>query len=449
MDSRKLLIIEDDVGLQKQMRWCFSDTETFVADSLKAAEQILRREEPQVVTLDLGLPPDPGGTSVGFACLDLMRSLLPATKVIVVTGREEREAAIQAIGRGAYDFYQKPFDSQSLQFVVDRAFRLWELERENRRLLASRGSTSLEGLITSDQAMQSICRMVERIAPTDVTVTILGDTGTGKEIIARNLHRLSDRADRPFMAINCAAIPENLLESELFGHEKGSFTGAVARKIGRIEAANSGTLFLDEIGDMPLALQAKILRFLQERTFERVGASASIEADVRVLCATHNQLETMISEGTFREDLYYRLSEIVIKLPPLKDRADDSVLLAKYFIKENSDGRVRLSTEAEEAIRAYRWPGNIRELENRIKRAVILCDNQVIRPADLELTPAADPQLPVNLKAVRADAERNAIRRAMSAAGGNVSQAARLLGVSRPTLYGLFEKYDIDAGQQS
>jgi two-component system NtrC family response regulator len=448
MDKRCLLIVEDDPGLQKQMRWCVTDAETFVASNVKEAEQVLRKEEPQVVTLDLGLPPDPGGTSQGYACLDLIRSLLPRTKVIVITGREEREPAIEAIGRGAYDFYQKPIDSQTLQFVVDRAFRLRELEDENRRLLAGT-TTPLEGLITNDEAMQAVSRMVERVAPTDATVTILGATGTGKEIIARNLHALSDRREGPFVAINCAAIPENLLESELFGHEKGAFTGAVSRKAGRIEAANGGTLFLDEIGDMPMALQAKILRFLQERTFERVGGNVSIEADVRVLCATHNDLETMIGDGRFREDLYYRLSEIVIRLPPLKDRTDDSVLLATYFIKENSERRIRLSNEAQNAIRAYDWPGNIRELENRIRRALILCDEDLIEASDLELAPPSDDDLPLNLRTVRATAEREAILRALSRSASNVSQAARLLGVSRPTLYNLFEKYEINPDNQS
>ena len=441
MTRGKLLIVEDDPGLQSQMRWCFEDCEVFVASNAKEADSIMRKEEPQVVTLDLGLPPDAGGTREGFALLGTIQQLAPQAKIIVITGREEREHALQAIAEGAYDFYQKPIDSDTLRFVVDRAFRLGELEAENQRLSQLRAQTPLEGLITADEQMLALCRQVERVAPTDATITILGDTGTGKEVIAQNIHRLSQRCEQPFIVINCAAIPENLLESELFGHEKGAFTGAINRKIGRIEAASHGTLFLDEIGDMPLALQAKILRFLQERTIERVGGNASIPVDIRIVCATHYPLTEMTAESTFREDLYFRLSEIVLSLPPLKERSGDAVLLAKSFLQHHSQ-HLKFNDECLSAIENHDWPGNIRELENKVKRASILADGNFILPSDMELSPQEDAA-PLNLKSVRMRAEQEAISRALVHCNNNVSEAARLLGVSRPTLYNLFAKYDI------
>lgn len=447
MNEQRLLIIEDDPGLQKQMRWCFDGMDVFVAGNMAEAEAVLRKEEPQVITLDLGLPPDAGGTRIGFDCLSMIQRLLPGSKVIVVTGREEREAAIEAVGRGADDFYQKPIDSETLKFVVDRAFRLWTLEEENRRLIRQEPTTPLEGFITANERMFDLCRQVQRIAPADVNVMILGETGTGKEVIARNIHALSDRSEGPFAAINCAAIPENLLENELFGHERGAFTGANSRKVGRIEAASGGTLFLDEIGDMPISLQAKILRFLQERSFERVGGTGTINADVRIVSATHNNLQTMIERSLFREDLYYRLSEINLILPPLRERGDDAVLIATHLLNNERLGELHFSQEAQEAIRHHAWPGNIRELENRVKRSTVLCEGRLITPEDLELAePAIDTRLPLNLKTVRAAAEREAITKALAHTQCNVSQAARVLGVSRPTLYNLFEKYEIDPG---
>lgn len=444
MMNHRLLIVEDDPGLQKQMRWCFDGYDVHIAGNLRDAEHILRKEEPQVITLDLGLPPDPGGTTAGLDCLSLIHHLLPASKVIVITGREEQDVAIAAIARGADDFYQKPIEAETLRFVVEQAFKLWHLEEENRRLSREAPAIALAGLVTAHTGMLELCRQVERIAPTDINVMILGETGTGKEVIANNLHLLSNRREHPFVAINCAAIPETLLENELFGHERGAFTGANARKTGRIEAANGGTLFLDEIGDMPLSLQAKILRFLQERTFERVGGTAAIQADVRVLAATHNDLQQMISEGRFREDLYYRLSEISLTLPSLCERGDDAVLIATHLLNSETEGRVHLSMEAQEAIRDHTWPGNIRELQNRIKRAAILCEGRQIAPEDLELSERTEGEaLALNLKAVRAEAERQAISRALSNSSGNISQAARLLGVSRPTLYNLLDKHAI------
>ncbi len=448
MTERKLLIIEDDPGLQSQMRWCFADEDAQVSVAGNAVDALaaLRRNPPQVVTLDLGLPPNPGGSEVGFELLRSIRSLLPETKVIVITGREERAHALKAIADGAYDFYQKPIDADTLRFVVDRAFRLWEIEQENRRLLAAQTPKPLAGIISASSAMLDLCRLIERVAPTDASVLILGETGTGKELVARAVHDLSSRRDGPFVAINCAAIPENLLESELFGHEKGAFTGAVSRKFGRIEMANAGTLFLDEIGDMPLLLQAKILRFLQERTLERVGGHALIEVDVRIVCATHRAINDMLAMKTFRDDLYFRLAEITLNVPALRDREDDPVVLAHAFLERFAPTRkIRFADDAIAAMRTWNWPGNVRELENRVKRASIITDGPRITARDLDLQNGeAEDTLPLNLKQVRDDAELKALTRAISRADHNLAQAARLLGISRPTLYGLLDKYGID-----
>jgi len=443
MTDRRLLIIEDDPGLASQMRWCFENVEVFTAGNARDAEALLRKEEPQVITLDLGLPPDPGGTSVGFQLLETIGTLLPHTKVVMITGREEQENAVRAVAEGAYDFYQKPISSETLNFVVERAFRLWELEAENRRLASQASPAPLQGLITASSAMLALIKQVERVAPTDATVLILGETGTGKEVVARSIHGLSLRASGPFVAINCAAIPETLLESELFGHEKGAFTGAVGRKIGKIESANGGTLLLDEIGDMPLALQAKILRFLQERVVERVGGTAEIPVDVRVISATHRDVDGMIAASQFREDLYFRIGEISVTLPPLRDRPGDVILLARALVARHAAGRnLRLSKDCMAAMEAWNWPGNIRELENRIKRACIMAEGRFITPRDLDLAVEED-LAPLNLKEVRAQAERQAIMRALNRCNENVSQAARLLGISRPTLYNLFAKHGL------
>ena len=442
-ESRRLLIVEDDPGLQSQMRWCFDGLDVFVAANAGEAESMLRKEEPQVITLDLGLPPDPGGPTEGFKILQLVTKLLPNSKVIVVTGIEEREHALRAVAEGAYDFYQKPIDAETLRFVVDRAFRLVELEQENRRLASLGIETPLDGLITASSAMLDVCRQTERVAPTDATVLINGATGTGKEIIAQAIHRLSDRRDGPMAVINCAAIPETLLESELFGHEKGSFTGAIARKIGKIEHANGGTLFLDEIGDMPLALQAKILRFLQERTVERVGSNTGIDVDVRVISATHRPLEDLITSGEFREDLFFRISEIALNLPPLAERDGDAVLIAKALMARHATKPLKLSPDAMQALESWEWPGNVRELENRVKRACILSDGPLVTALDLELEAPEHGGEPLNLREVRALAEKQAINRALERTDKNISKAARLLGISRPTLYNLFARYEI------
>ena len=437
----KILIVEDDPGLQSQMRWCFEGVDVFVADDRAAALEMMKQHQPAVVTVDLGLPPDAGGTSEGMELLKQIGRDWPRVKCIVITGREEREHALLAIEHGAYDFYNKPIEAETLKFVVERALKLASLEEE-----LANGSTAtspLAGLIAASPVMLSLCARVERIAPTETNVLILGETGTGKEVIARNLHRLSERSEGPLITINCAAIPENLLESELFGHEKGSFTGAHAKKTGKIGAANGGTLFLDEIGDMPLPLQAKILRFLQERTFEPVGATKSQTADVRVISATHQNLPEMIQTGSFREDLYYRIGELTLDLPALRDRDNDVLLIANALLsRHQAQRKLNFSTEAVAAIESWHWPGNIRELENRVKQAAILCDGLQVSAADLELA-ANDTEPVTTLKEARAKAETAAITHALVQANRNMSEAARLLGVSRPTLYSMIDKYQI------
>ncbi|MDH5691952.1 MAG: PEP-CTERM-box response regulator transcription factor [Gammaproteobacteria bacterium] len=444
-----LLIVEDDPGIQRQLRWCFDDFNIVTAGDSKEAIAQLRRHEPDVVTLDMGLPPDPGGTSEGLATLEKIQQLSPYTKVIVVTGNDDRESAVQAIGMGAYDFYLKPIDPDILKLIVNRALQLRELEKENRSLSSQTQDSPLAGIIATSASMLNVCRIIERVAPTDVTTLLLGESGTGKEVLARALHNLSDRASAKFVAINCAAIPETLLESELFGYEKGAFTGAIKQTKGKIESANGGTFFLDEIGDLPMPLQAKLLRFLQERIIERVGGRQEIPVDVRVICATHQNLKDMISSGTFREDLYYRLSEISINIPPLRERDGDAVLLARSFLNkltESLSGKAkRFSNSALIALEKYAWPGNVRELENKVKRAVIMSEGEQITPEELELDNLnSTPDLPFNLRVVRETAEKDAVIRALSYVNNNIAQAAELLGVSRPTLYDLIKKLNIE-----
>jgi two-component system, NtrC family, response regulator len=441
-----LLIVEDDPGLQKQMRWSFDRYETVVAADRAGALAQLRRHEPAVVTLDLGLPPDPDGASEGLATLDEVLALAPDTKVIVVTGNQDRANAVKAVGMGAYDFHQKPFDPEVLALVVDRAFRLHALQQENRRLQEA-ATPAAHGILTRDPGMLGICRSVEKVAPSEATVLLLGESGTGKELLARALHQLSPRAAKRFVAINCAAIPENLLESELFGYEKGSFTGAVRQTRGKIEFADGGTFFLDEVGDLSPALQAKMLRFLQERVVERIGGREEIAVDVRIVCATHQDLKRLIAEGRFREDLYYRLSEIVISIPPLRTRTGDAALLAHAFMQKfgQQQGRTMrgFTPEALAALEAHPWPGNVRELENYVKRAVIMADSPQIGAADLGFSgPSAAPE-PLNLRQVRDEAERATVIKVLSRVDGNIAEAANLLGVSRPTLYDLMKRHSI------
>ena len=446
--ARHLLVVEDDKGLQSQMRWAFDGYEVAIAGDRGEAIAALRRFEPGVVLLDLGLPPDPGGVTEGLATLREILSLAPETKVIVVTGDNDRANAVKAIAGGAWDFHQKPADPELLALLVERAHHVYELERENRRLQRAEENMPLRDIIAISPQMLKVCRTVEKIAPTDITTLLLGASGTGKERFARALHELSPRAGKRLVAINCAAIPENLLESELFGYEKGAFTGANQQTAGKIEYAHEGTLFLDEIGDLPLELQAKLLRFLQERVVERIGGRKEIPVDVRIVCATHQDLEQQMRDGRFREDLYYRVSEMTIHIPALKDRTGDAPVLAKAFLArfagELGTGSLSFDAAALAAIEQYSWPGNVRELESRIKRGAIMAEGSQVTADDLELdTVATGDNMPLNLRQIREAAERDAIIRALGHAGDNVTEAANLLGITRPTLYSMLEKYGL------
>ncbi len=449
MAKKKLLVIEDDAGLQKQLRWTFDQYEVLLAGDRDTALTLARRHQPAVVTMDLGLPPDPDGATEGIASLQQLLALAPDTKVIVLSGNQERRHALKTIALGAHDFHAKPFEPELLTLVVERAFVVHQMQQENRRLLQIGADSPLAGVITRDPGMLKLCRNVEKVAPSNATVMLLGESGSGKEVIARAIHKLSGRGERRFVAINCAAIPEQLLESELFGHEKGAFTGAGQQTLGRIEMAQGGTLFLDEIGDMALALQAKLLRFLQERVIERIGGRTEIAIDTRILCATHRDLKALVQECRFREDLFYRLSEIVLTIPPLHHRVGDSGLLANHFRNRfcASEGRTMLvfSEEAMQAIEAYRWPGNVREMENCIKRAVIMCDGPLIGMPDLGLAAPAAQEPTVNLRQVRDAAEYKVMVMALARCDGNIVKAAELLGVSRPTLYDLMNHHGIRA----
>ena len=445
-DKPKLLIVEDDTGLQKQLKWCFDSYEVLQAGSRSEAIAMMRRFEPPVVLQDLGLPPDPDGVSEGMATLHELLQLEPRAKIIVVTGRADRDSAVRAVAAGAWDFYSKPVDTDVLKLIVQRAFHIASLEAENLRLRQAALASPLEGIIATDASMQKVCRIVEKVAPSDVSVLLLGESGTGKELVARAIHARSDRKDKRFVAINCAAIPEQLLESELFGFERGAFTGAVKQTLGKVELAEGGTLFLDEIGDMPLALQAKLLRFLQNRVIERVGGRQEIAVNVRVVCATNQDLAALIIAQRFRQDLYYRVSEVTLQLPALRQRPGDAVVLAQAFLRRLATQHPRVprgfTEEALVAIRRHEWPGNVRELENKVKAASIMASGPLISPEDLGLGDNTGQFAFLNLKAVRTAAERQAVLQALGMASGNVSQAAELLGVTRPTLYDLMDKYD-------
>ena len=451
-DLPVLLIVEDDEGLQRQLKWAYEGYRVVIAGDRTAAIEMLRAHEPAVVTLDLGLPPDPDGTVEGFATLREILALKPDTKVIVASGHGARESALTAIALGAYDFYRKPVDIDELGLIVARAFHVHALEREN-RLMEQQGSGGavLGSMLSAAPEMMKVARTIERVAGADVSVMLLGASGTGKELLARAVHDKSPRAKGEFVAINCAAIPENLLEAELFGYERGAFTGAVKTTPGKIEQAQGGTLFLDEVGDIPLPLQVKLLRFLQERVIERIGGRSGIAVDTRIVCATHQDLDAMQAAGSFREDLYYRLAEIVVKIPSLAERPGDAVLLARHFTtrfaRELNPKVGGLGPDALAAIDAYPWPGNVRELENRLKRAVIMADGKMVGAADLDLpggpTSEEDSAIAINLRAAREVADRRAIRQAMTRTENNISGAAKLLGISRPTLYDLIKQYHL------
>ena len=444
--ARALLIVEDDLALQKQIKWSLDRFESVTAHDRESALVQMRRSMPAVVTMDLGLPPDADSVSEGFKLLEQILAIDPDTKVIVLTGQNDRSNALRAVALGAYDFFAKPFEPELLNLTVERAFRLAELQAENKRLQAMQQPDALSGLMTRDPGMLRVCRTIEKVASSNATVMLLGESGTGKEVLARGLHQASTRKGGKFVAINCAAIPENLLESELFGYEKGSFTGAAKLTLGKIETANGGTLMLDEIGDLPFSLQAKLLRFLQERTIERIGGRQEIAVDVRIVCATHQDLKALAKESRFREDLYYRLAEIVINIPPLRDRVGDATLLAHAFVRrfaqEQNRSNMSLSDDAVRAIEAHPWPGNIRELENCMKRAAIMADgNQIsIDEVGLAAPSAHDGMASLDLRTIRDAAEKRAIITALGRVNGSIVKAAEMLGVSRPTLYDLMHR---------
>jgi two-component system, NtrC family, response regulator len=444
-NSKTLLIVEDDKGLLTQLKWHFCDYQVITATNQKDALDAIRRYEPEVMIQDLGLPPDEDGVTQGFELLQQALILTPFMKIIVMTGNEGNEHAMKAVKLGSYDFYTKPVEPDILDFIVQRAFHISEIENNNRKLTQNQ-KTALAGLITSDEKMLTICKMVEKVAPTDTSCLLLGESGTGKEILANSIHQLSNRSHHKIIAINCAAIPESLIESELFGYEKGAFTGANKSTIGKIELAHKGTLFLDEIGDIPLQTQVKLLRFLQERVIERIGGRTQINIDTRIICATHRDLDSMVQSGEFREDLFYRISEIQIDIPPLRDRKTDKILLAKYLLNKYKEQQkstiIGFSEDAINSIENHNWPGNVREIENKIKRAVIMCDSKYISAVDLGLKLVGES--PLNLKSVRRNAEICALKQALISSDNNISAAAKSLGITRPTLYDLMKKYDLN-----
>jgi two-component system, NtrC family, response regulator len=445
--ARPLLIVDDDPGLLRQLRWAFSDHKVYLASTRQEATDLVGKDPAPVAIVDLGLPPDPDGASEGLAILANILAIVPATKVIIATGNETREHALRAIALGAYDFHQKPIDIDVLKFIVGRAEQIFDLEAENRRLREAAAASPIDGIIGSSPEMLRVLRNIEKMAPTNVAVLLRGESGTGKELLARAVHKLSARAHEPFVPINCAAIPETLLESELFGHEKGAFTGALKQTIGKIESANHGTLFLDEIGDVPLPMQVKLLRFLQDQVVERIGGRNSVQVDVRIVCATNQDLEQMMADGHFREDLYYRINEVTVQVPPLRERASDAVVLASFFLTRFAAeyGRPARSfhPSALAALKDHPWPGNVRELENRLKRAIVMTDGPLLSAADLGFETMEDEPQSLTIRDARARADREALQLAFAQAGSNLSKAAKLLGISRPTLYDLMQQHRI------
>jgi len=437
----QILLVEDDVGLQRQMAWALSPYQATTAATREEAVTLFREHGGfRIVVLDLGLPPDPDGAAEGLGALGDILALDPRTKVIIASGNSDRANAVAAVGKGAFDFIAKPVDIDLLRIVIERARRMCDLEEENQQLRKA-GTRGAGGFVFNSPQMGAVQRVVERAGPSDLSILVFGETGTGKELVAKAIHEVSGRRGQKFAAINCASIPENLLESELFGHEKGAFTGAVKQTPGKVEIADKGTLFLDEIGDMPLSLQAKMLRFLQDQKFERVGGRTPISVNVRVIAATNKPLEEMIKEGSFREDLYYRLNGIRITLPPLRERDGDALMLAHHFIHMFSRANYRsfrgLSEDAVRAINGHSWPGNVRELENRVKRAVVMAEGQLITAADLDLVHTEGESMDLDLRTQTQRLERRLVQEAMAVAQGNVSKAAKLLGVSRPHLYSI------------
>lgn len=449
MPKLKLLIVDDDESIRTQMKWALvQDYEVFLAEDRSSALAILARERFAVVTLDLGLPPDPDGTEEGFLLLSAILEKDPLAKVVILTGRSEKEHALHAVAQGAYDFFLKPVQIDELKVVLRRALYVYQLEHENRMLQQRVCNDSFEGMLGNSPQIQEVFAAIRKVAPTEVSVLIQGESGTGKELAARAIHRMSNRKNGPFVAINCGAIPENLLESELFGHEKGAFTGAHALKKGRIESAQEGTLFLDEIGELPLPLQVKLLRFLQEQQLVRIGGREEISVNVRVIAATNTDLQRSMREGRFREDLYFRLRVVTLTMPPLREREGDALLLAKAFIREcAAEAKRKISGFTQQALKtieSYDWPGNIREMENRIKRAVIMAEGTKLTSEDLELGSPYAKYEGRALKDAREELERELVTRALAKHKGKITQAAAELGISRPTLYELMEKLGIE-----
>ena len=450
METRPiLLLVDDDAEIREQMKWALaSDYQLLEASDRSTALAHIRHGMPRLILLDLGLPPDTDGASEGLAILREALRLNPITKVIVVTGNSDRAKAVAAIESGAYDFIEKPVQLDVLKILLQRAAYLSNLEQDNRALQEPSDQTEFEGLVGNSARIQDVFRMIRRVGPSDVPVLITGDSGTGKELVARAIHRQSARKGAAFVAINCGAIPETLLESELFGYEKGAFTGATQQRKGRIESAQGGTLFLDEIGDIPLGLQVKLLRFLQEHEIQRLGAKETIAVDARILAATNIDLQKAIREGRFREDLYYRLCVVTIAVPSLSERGADVALLARTFLMKFAEEQKKplkgFTPQAIEALMAHHWPGNVRELENRIKRAVVMAEGRYLTPVNLELRePASSEGDAFTLRASRESREKDLVRLAMEKAEGNVSQAATDLGISRPTLYQLLVRYGL------
>ena len=446
-----LLIVEDDLALQKQIKWSLDRFESVVADDRESAIAQCRRHSPAVVTMDLGLPPDPDSVSEGFKLLEEVLGLDPDVKVIVLTGQNDQSNALRAVGLGAYDFFAKPFDPDLLGLTIERAYRMFALQAENRRLQALHQPDALSGLMTRDPEMLRICRTIEKVATSSASVLLLGESGTGKEVLAQGLHQASKRSGK-FVAINCAAIPETLLESELFGYERGAFTGATKTTVGKIETAHGGTLMLDEIGDLPLALQSKLLRFLQERKIERLGSRQEIPVDVRVVCATHQDLKALIDDKRFREDLYYRIAEITVNVPRLAARKGDPVLLANSFLRrfaaEQRRASLAFSEDAVRAIETHAWPGNVRELMSAVRRAAIMAEGNRVGCDDLGLPQQStgsieSDETTLDLRTVRENAERSAVITALARTDGNIVKASELLGVSRPTFYDLMHRLSV------